>query len=52
MGLNVTAELPPAIHEMMDLYPQPQRGRPSVEYVPMPYHPPQGEAPLGDRKNG
>ncbi|NSW57337.1 MAG: hypothetical protein HPY44_15080 [Armatimonadetes bacterium] len=52
MGLNVSTDLPGAIHEMMDLYPQPQRGRPSVEYVPMPYHTPQSEAPFGDRNKG
>lgn len=51
MGLNITTDFPPAIHELMDLYPQPQRSRPSVEYVPMPYHSPQGEAPVGEPKN-
>lgn len=38
LGLSVTTELPEQVHQLMDLYPQPQRGRPSVEYVPMPYH--------------
>ena len=38
LDLRVSVELPAAVHELMDLYPQPQRGRPSVEYVPMPYH--------------
>jgi len=38
LDLRVSVELPAAVHEIMDLYPQPQRGRPSVEYVPMPYH--------------
>lgn len=42
LGLNIATELPPLIHQMMDLYPQPQRGRPSVEYVPLPYHQPGG----------
>lgn len=39
MGLPVTAGLPRAIYSLMDLYPQPQGGRPSVQYIPMPYEP-------------
>lgn len=39
MGLPVTAGLPRAIYNLMDLYPQPQGGRPSVLYIPMPYEP-------------
>jgi ClpP class serine protease len=47
LGLNINTDLPPAIHELMDLYPQPQRLRPSVEYVPMPYQPnPQSGKPV------
>jgi ClpP class serine protease len=37
MGLPVTVGLPHSIYELMDLYPQPQGGRPSVQYIPMPY---------------
>lgn len=37
MGLPVTAGLPKAIYNLMDLYPQPQGGRPTVQYIPMPY---------------
>jgi ClpP class serine protease len=37
MGLPVTVGLPRSIYEIMDLYPQPQGGRPSVQYIPMPY---------------
>jgi ClpP class serine protease len=37
MGLPVTVGLPRSIYELMDLYPQPQGGRPSVQYIPMPY---------------
>jgi len=48
LGLRVSDDLPPIIHELMDLYPQPQRARPSVEYVPLPYHQP-GSAPSADK---
>jgi ClpP class serine protease len=44
MGLTISTDLPVTVHELMDLYPQPQRQRPSVEYVPLPYQPP---APVG-----
>jgi ClpP class serine protease len=45
LGLPVRAELPREVYELMSLYPQPQQRRPSVEYVPMPYHPPLPSAP-------
>ena len=37
MGLPVTVGLPTEIYNLMELYPQPQGGRPSVMYIPMPY---------------
>ncbi|MGC1394672.1 MAG: ATP-dependent Clp protease proteolytic subunit, partial [Coleofasciculaceae cyanobacterium] len=37
LGLPVTVGLPSEIYNLMELYPQPQGGRPSVQYVPMPY---------------
>ncbi|NMG07350.1 hypothetical protein [Brasilonema sp. UFV-L1] len=37
MGLPVTVGLPNVIYDLMDLYPQPQGGRPTVQYIPMPY---------------
>ncbi len=37
MGLPVNCELPEYIYELMDLFPQPSRQLPSVEYVPVPY---------------
>lgn len=37
MGLPVTVGLPSEIYSLMDLYPQPMSGRPSVQYVPLPY---------------
>ena len=37
MGLPVTVGLPRSVYDLMDLYPQPQGGRPTVQYIPMPY---------------
>ncbi len=37
MGLPVTVGLPMEIYTLMDLYPQPMMGRPTVQYIPMPY---------------
>jgi ClpP class serine protease len=37
MGLPIGVNLPRSIYELMDLYPQPQERRPSVQYIPMPY---------------
>ncbi|MFH7243906.1 MAG: hypothetical protein ACHWZW_13770 [Spirulina sp.] len=37
MGLPVTVGLPREIYNLMDLYPQPMMGRPTVQYIPMPY---------------
>ncbi|HEY9808624.1 MAG TPA: hypothetical protein V6D13_04730 [Halomicronema sp.] len=39
LGLPITVGLPASIYKLMDLYPQPQGGRPSVQYLPMPYQP-------------
>jgi ClpP class serine protease len=39
LGLPVSTNLPRAIYDLMDLYPQPPQGRPSVQYIPMPYQP-------------
>ena len=40
LGLPVTTEMPPEVYELMRLFPQPTRTRPSVEYVPVPYRQP------------
>lgn len=40
MGLPITVGLPREIYDLMDLYPQPMMGRPSVQYIPMPYQSP------------
>lgn len=37
LGLPITVGLPRSIYDLMELYPQPQGGRPSVQYIPMPY---------------
>jgi ClpP class serine protease len=40
LGLPVTTNLPVEVFELMDLYPQVGRLRPSVQYVPVPYKDP------------
>ena len=40
LGLPVTTKLPVEVFELMDLYPQVGRQRPSVQYVPIPYKEP------------
>ncbi|HIK40568.1 ATP-dependent Clp protease proteolytic subunit [Thermoleptolyngbya sp. M55_K2018_002] len=37
LGLHVVAGLPKIIYNLMDLYPQPSMGRPTVQYIPLPY---------------
>jgi ClpP class serine protease len=37
LGLSVSTDLPKEVYQMMNLYPQAGRGRPSVEYIPLPY---------------
>ncbi len=39
LGLPAKEGLPNEIYQLMDLYPQPQQRRPSVEYIPTPYTP-------------
>ena len=39
IGLPITVGLPKSIYSLMELYPQPSGGRPSVQYIPMPYRP-------------
>jgi ClpP class serine protease len=36
LGLAVNDELPDEIYQLMELFPQPARGRPSVTYLPLP----------------
>lgn len=37
MGLPVSTEMPKEVYQLMSLFPQAGRGRPSVLYIPMPY---------------
>lgn len=37
LGLPIRTDLPESIYYLMDLYPQAQSGRPSVQYIPLPY---------------
>jgi ClpP class serine protease len=37
MGLRVSTEMPTEVYELMGMYPQPRGGKPSVQYVPLPY---------------
>ena len=37
MGLQVNTEVPQDVYQLMSLFPQSGRGRPSVLYIPMPY---------------
>lgn len=39
LGLPVTSGLSKEIYFLMDLYPQPMTGRPTVQYIPLPYQP-------------
>ncbi|HEY7138452.1 MAG TPA: ATP-dependent Clp protease proteolytic subunit [Acidimicrobiia bacterium] len=41
LGLPVSDDLPDEVRELLGLYPQPRGRRPSVEYLPTPYEPPQ-----------
>jgi ClpP class serine protease len=40
LGLPINTDMPQAIEEYMRLFPQPQAGRPSVQYIPLPYRSP------------
>ncbi|MGF1491173.1 MAG: hypothetical protein ACFBSC_01700 [Microcoleaceae cyanobacterium] len=40
MGLPITLSLPKMIYYLMELYPQPSGGRPTVQYIPLPYNRP------------
>ncbi|MCS7069051.1 MAG: hypothetical protein N2Z75_01865 [Meiothermus sp.] len=47
MGLKVSTEMPLEVYELMSMYPQPRGGKPSVQYVPLPYG---REAPTPGRR--
>ncbi|MEM7555331.1 MAG: S49 family peptidase [Cyanobacteria bacterium P01_A01_bin.84] len=37
LGLPITVGLPASVYKLIEMYPQPQGGRPTVQYIPMPY---------------
>ncbi len=41
LGLPVSDNMPTEVHDLMSLYPQAPGRRPSVQYIPVPYQPPQ-----------
>ena len=41
MGLTVSTEVPAVVFELMQLYPQTAQRRPAVEYIDLPYGPPE-----------
>lgn len=46
MGLNVSTDMPETVYQLMNLFPQADQRRPSVEYIPLPYNIP--PAPKGN----
>ncbi len=38
LGLPVSTEVPQEVYDLMNLYPQAAQRRPSVQYIPVPYH--------------
>jgi ClpP class serine protease len=45
LGLPVNSDIPENVLRLMQLYPQPMRRQPSVEYLPVPYRSNRGAAP-------
>ena len=45
LGLPVNSNMPENVLRLMELYPQPMRRQPSVEYLPVPYRSNRGTAP-------
>ena len=54
LGLPIDTEMPREIYEYMRLFPQPAAGRPSVQYIPVPYRSPAPvqPAPVPGRARG
>ncbi len=50
LGLPVITEVPTEVYQLMNLFPQSGRGRPSVEYVPVPYPLPRPAEPNSGQK--
>lgn len=41
LGIKVKIQVPTEVYKLMDMYPQPAQARPSVEFIPGPYLPPE-----------
>lgn len=50
LGLKVSTEMPLEVYALMEMYPQPKGGKPSVQYVPLPYE--REPRPSGPRRQG
>jgi ClpP class serine protease len=50
LGLKVSTEMPLEVYALMEMYPQPRGGKPSVQYVPLPYE--REPRPSGPRRQG
>lgn len=48
LGLPVSTDMPPEVLQLMQLFPQPLRRTPSVEYLPLPRRAPAVERPGGE----
>jgi ClpP class serine protease len=46
LGLPINTDMPREIYEYMRLFPQPAGGRPSVQYIPVPYRSPSPPPPV------
>jgi ClpP class serine protease len=46
LGLPINTDMPREIYEYMRLFPQPGTGRPSVQYIPLPYRSPAPPRPV------
>ncbi len=49
-GLPVSTDMPREVYQLMELYPQPAQGRPSVQYIRSPYPPTGPGSPAGGQK--
>ena len=52
LGLPVTSAIPSEVYALISLYPQALGHRPSVEYIPVPYPPPQPQRDGGNQGRG
>jgi hypothetical protein len=37
LGLPISTDVPKEVYQLMNMYPQAGMGRPTVEYIPLPY---------------